>query len=756
MDDPKSTPWRDGIAAGLGCGLAAGILVALVDVIATAGSAPGGLGFAPSLVALWLLPSLIVGGYAGVVAGAIKAQWGDRAVGRAFARLRADDDLDRAVAAALVAGVIAAVPVIFWVKKAAIPLVATPERKNVGALLLGVATVGLLPVLGLLAIPIYRVARRAMQIVPRLGPIPRVLVLVLGAIALVIAAALYVVFNMLDWRALNLRAYAMLGALPALAVAFAWLAYGPLARVREKLPARGVITAVAAIGSVALAALMLNRVPSDATLTAVMDHSMGGAKLVGVGRAFVDRDGDGYSPFFGGPDCDDHDKEIHPGAKDVPNDGIDNDCTGGDRVKSVEITTDQNVQPPPPTAPKHAYNVVFIMIDTLRGDRLGAAGYTRDGKSLTPRLDAFIKQSVWFARAYSQAPNTPRSMPSMMTSRYPSQVAIDHDKTDYPKNGNYPRLDDANDMLFESLRAAGLHTAGQASHFYFCHDEECPASRVHPNFLQGFDEFDDDGALDIAGSNHDTAAPRIVPRVTAQLAALAKAKQPFALFVHLFEPHSTYMEHDGWPITEHGTAALAQKYDYEIAFEDGFIGQILDAIDKEGLAKDTIVVLVSDHGEAFGAHRIAGQDLFFHGQSLYDELIHVPVIVRAPDVAPREVDQVVQVIDVAPTILDLLGQAPPKAWKGRTLLPLLKGEPQAPRPAFAELLPAPEWDHEGKSMISADGKWHLFFRQSDNKYELYDMTADHDEQHDLFEEKADVAATMKKQLGEWIDALGDD
>jgi arylsulfatase A-like enzyme len=337
----------------------------------------------------------------------------------------------------------------------------------------------------------------------------------------------------------------------------------------------------------------------------------------------------------------------------------------------------------------------------------------------------------------------------MMTSRYPSQIAVDK------VYQNYPRLDDSNELLFEDLRQAKLHTIGEASHFYFCKDPDCPSKHAHPNVQQGFDEFDDSGALDIAESNHDSAAPRIVPRVIGKLGELARSKQRFAMFVHLFEPHSTYMEHDGWPITEHGTASLVQKYDYEIAFEDGWIGQILDELDHDGLAANTMVVLVSDHGEAFGVHRIAGQDMFFHGQTLYDELIHVPILMRIPGVKPHQVDQVVQVIDVAPTILSLLGAPVPRSMKGRSMVPLLDGEAQAPRPAFAELLPAPEWDHEGKSMISADGKWHLFYRQSDRKYELYDLTADPEEKHDLWDEQKDVGAQMQKQLADWIDALGD-
>jgi arylsulfatase A-like enzyme len=748
-----SHPYRAGLAAGLGCGLAAGLAVALIDVIATARSAPGGLGFAPALIALWALPSLGIGAYAGLIAAAVQATWGERAVGRALERLRAEPRKDADAAAAVAAAAIALVFVILWVAKAAGPLVANVERKHVGALLLGVVTAGVVPIVGLLALPFYRLTRKLTPLVPRLGPVPRVAVLIVGGVAAIVAAGLFFVFTRLDYQVLNLRAYAILAALPALAALFGVLAYGPLAGVRRRLPARGAIVAAGTAIAVLLPVVVLNRAPSDSVLTAVVDHSMGGAKLVGVGRALVDRDGDGYSPFFGGPDCDDHDKDIHPGAKEIANDGVDNDCTGGDRVKQVEISgsgAGTGSAAPPPAPAGFSGNVIFIMVDTLRGDRLGAAGYGRDGKSLTPRLDAFIAQSIWFKRAYSQAPNTPRSMPSMMTSRFPSQIAVD--KID----ANYPRIDDKNEMLFEVLKAAGLHTVGVASHFYFCKDPDCPQANVHPNWVQGFDEFDNSDAVAIAPSNHDTAAPRIVPRVVAKLDELGKSKARFAMFVHLFEPHSTYMEHEGFPITEHGTAGLMQKYDYEIAFEDQWIGKILDALDADHLTDSTMVVLVSDHGEAFGVHRLAGQEMFFHGQSLYDELIHVPVIIRMPGAAPRAVDQVVQLIDVAPTIVSVLGGTPPATWKGRSLAAALHGDTLPPAPAFAELLPAPEWDHEGKSMISGDGAWHLFFRQSDRKYELYDLAKDPEERHDLWDDKPDVGAAMQKQLAGWIDALGDE
>jgi arylsulfatase A-like enzyme len=394
-------------------------------------------------------------------------------------------------------------------------------------------------------------------------------------------------------------------------------------------------------------------------------------------------------------------------------------------------------------------NVLVIFVDTLRFDRLGISGYQRDGKSLTPRLDAFAQQSIVFGHAYAQAPNTPRSVPSFLTSRYPSQVKVDK------KFKNYATVLDDNDTLFEVLRAGGFRTVGESSHFYFCdrkqHPESCGGvvSWMKSNITQGADEWDNSGALNIPESNHDIAGPRIVEKTLARLGELAKADTKFAMIVHLFEPHSTYMKHEGFTYTARGTAALVEKYDYEIAYEDALIGQLLDALDTTGLAKTTTVVVMTDHGEAFGAHIVAGKPAFFHGDTLYRELTNVPLMFRVPGAPPCKRDDVVQLIDVAPTIAALFGVAPARTWQGRSLVPALACKPLPPLPAFSELLPAPEWDHEAKAMVTADGKHHVYYRISDSKWEIYDLAADPGEKTNRAE--APGAKELQQALVQWIE-----
>jgi choline-sulfatase len=303
-------------------------------------------------------------------------------------------------------------------------------------------------------------------------------------------------------------------------------------------------------------------------------------------------------------------------------------------------------------------------------------------------------------------------------------------------NAKYSRVDDANELLFEQLRAAGLRTIGVASHFYFNEER---------NITQGFDQFDNAGALDVKGSNKDIASPRTLPRVEAQLTELGKSGQRFAMFVHLFEPHSSFVAHEGDPeVTEGGTAKWSRLYDYEMKFVDAYVGKILDALAAQGLADDTVVVLMSDHGEAFGEHSFAGQSMF-HGTNLYDPQIRVPLAFRVPGRAPRAIDDVTELLDLAPTVAALVGAPPAASWMGRSLVPAIEGGALPPKPAFAELLPYPGWEHDIKLAVSADGGWKLHHIVSQRRRELYRLSDDPVEKKNLWG-KADVAAEQQKMV----------
>ncbi len=766
MFEPSPTPYRSGMAAGLGVVLLAASVLAAVDFVHTG----GGTGHLPVLLGLWALIALPIALYAGLVLGAGNAAWGAGWVRGFTRRLRDEPELDRSVAAALVAAAVIGGVLAVVIAKLSVGLVGDVNRKNVGGLLLGVVVVGAIPVLALGALPLYRAARRLTAMTPAIGPLPRVLVLLAGGAMAMIGAGAFIIYRRLDREALVLAPLVVPGLLPVAAGVVGLVMFGPLERVRRAIPARGALAAAGGVIALALVPIAFQQ-PSDDTRDAILERSYIGPQLVGQLRKLLDRDGDGYSAFFGGDDCNDANRDVNPTADEVPGDGIDNNCAGGDAAPQA-AGADPNPDPDPnvgtgtgsagtgtgtgssTAAPAlgGGKNLLIVFVDTLRFDRLGVAGYRRDGASITPRLDAFAQQAVVFRRAYAQAPNTPRSVPSFLASRYPSRLAVDDQMADYMR-----LKDDGNDFLFEALRPAGFRTIGSSSHFYFCDRVRDPrmcrgvVTWMKTNALQGADEWDNDGAKNIPESNDDVASPRIVKKSIAKLDALAKSGAKFAMLVHLFAPHGEYVARAGFPpVTEKSASGqLSRKYDYEVATEDRHVGELLDAIERNGLAKTTAVVVLSDHGEAFGVHRFAGKQMFYHGQTLYRELLHVPLMFRIPGVAPRTADDVVELLDVAPTIAELFGVARPRSWQGRSLVPALAGKPLPPKAAFAELLPCTGWKHAARSMISADGARHVFF-VFPRRWELFDLAADPDETKDL--SKSDPRfAELKDQLVQWME-----
>ncbi|MGD0837302.1 MAG: sulfatase-like hydrolase/transferase, partial [Polyangia bacterium] len=428
-----------------------------------------------------------------------------------------------------------------------------------------------------------------------------------------------------------------------------------------------------------------------------------------VARRLTDRDGDGYSALFGGGDCDDTRADVYPGAYDIPGDGVDQDCEGGDAPLVADAANaEADGQAPDGKAPTtkvgaFAGNILIIALDATRADRLGVAGYGRPaGHSLTPNLDALARRGAYFRRVWSQAPNTPRSFPSFATSRYPSEIAWQK------RSLNYSPLLPSNHTFFEQLAAVGLRPLGIFSHFYFTPDR---------GLARAFAEWSDDGAKSIADSNQDIAAPRIVPRVIERLTKAAAKGERFVLWTHLFEPHSGYMPHPEFPSHLSGIQGLEEKYDYEIAFADLWIGKILKALDETQLARNTAVVVFGDHGEAWGEHKV-----YFHGQNLAEEEIRVPLIVAIPGRQPIVSDEEVGLIDVGPTLVDLVGLPRAPHLHGRSLLPIIAGGSLPPRPVFAELLPSTATPDHQVAIVDRGKK--LVHKISEHRFELFDLATD--------------------------------
>ena len=275
-------------------------------------------------------------------------------------------------------------------------------------------------------------------------------------------------------------------------------------------------------------------------------------------------------------------------------------------------------------SPLKPANVLLITVDTLRPDRLGYSGNTRP---TSPAIDRLAREGVVFRNAYSEAGWTLPSIASILSGRYPK----DHGAVDFES-----ALRDGVPTLATILRGRGYDTRGYVSHLILT---------PHYGVAQGFDHFDD-SVLQVGLPSLSSTDRQLTDNVNA---GLADIRQPYFLWVHYFGPHYDYLWHAGW---ESFGRTDRDRYDQEIAHTDSHIGRLLDELRKRGLYDDTVVVFVSDHGEEFGEHGGV-----YH-YTLHGEVMRVPLIIRAPGLAPRSDSALIEQVDVLPTILGLLRIAP--------------------------------------------------------------------------------------------------
>lgn len=339
---------------------------------------------------------------------------------------------------------------------------------------------------------------------------------------------------------------------------------------------------------------------------------------------------------------------------------------------------------PPPNAP----NVVFVMIDTLRVDEVGAYNPEAAARNQTPALDALAREGIVFSQAFAQASWTRPSVASALTGRFPSAHGSTH-KDD--------ALPDAAQTLAELLRAKGYRTAGIVTNYNLAPDF---------NFQQGFDDYvyltpryflgADDTTAKLAlyqifrlvheryaSSGHDVDryyqdARRTTDEALGWLDRRGTDRsRPFFLWVQYMDPHDPYFAHDGsGDVFGHAINPnppksqrdrILEVYRQEIRYNDEHLGRLFDGLRQRGLLDRSVVFVWADHGEEFLDH-----DDWWHGTTLYDEQVHVPLIVRLPRVSPRtgwkpaglsagkRFPGWVSLIDMPWTILHEAGYAPEK------------------------------------------------------------------------------------------------
>lgn len=319
-------------------------------------------------------------------------------------------------------------------------------------------------------------------------------------------------------------------------------------------------------------------------------------------------------------------------------------------------------------------NVLLVTVDTLRADHLGAYGYERP---TSPAIDALARTGVLFERVVSPRGATWPALASLLSSTYP---------VEHGARMNLVHALPSATLLSEVLQAKGYTTAAFLTNSADAEWEGFPPS-------DGF-----------------TVEPRDHAAVDAAIEWLATAPTPYFAWVHLMAPHDPYVDHpDGPPFldpdyagpidatqgplirgmfgrppfTDADHAAIIARYDGEVAAADAEVGRLLAAVQDGPRAKDVLVVFSADHGEELGEH----PPYLFHFGSAYDGVLHVPLILSQPGALPeeRKVKLQISLIDVAPTVLELLAIDPPEGWRGRSVATAIGGAPLPERAVHAEL-----------------------------------------------------------------------
>jgi arylsulfatase A-like enzyme/cytochrome c-type biogenesis protein CcmH/NrfG len=360
--------------------------------------------------------------------------------------------------------------------------------------------------------------------------------------------------------------------------------------------------------------------------------------------------------------------------------------------------------------------VVLISIDTLRADHLPAYGY----KGVeTPALDALREDGILYERAYSTTPLTFPSHSTLLTGLLPARHGV-RDNVGYRldegkiKSGELP-------FLPEILKQAGYATGGAISAYVL---------QGSAGLSTGFDFYDD--AIEYrTGTGLGGLQRPGGETLKLALPWLESVKdKPFFFFFHIYEPHSPYTPPEPF------ASKFASKYDGEIASADHVVGDLVDELKRLGIYDRALVVLLSDHGEGLGDH---GEDE--HGVFLYDEAIHVPLLVKLPEAqkAGTATGRPVELLDVAPTVLGLLGLDVPKAMPGISLL----AENVPPRRIYSETF-YPRLHFGWSELFSLVDETHHYIDSPDP--ELYDRVKDPRETTNVLAGERRAYAALKKEL----------
>ncbi len=448
-----------------------------------------------------------------------------------------------------------------------------------------------------------------------------------------------------------------------------------------------------------------------------------------------DLDGDGYPGLLFGPDCRPFDGDVHPSAADLPGNGVDEDCAGGDHRPDVnpragEVRGGGSLS---------GRSLILITIAGLRSDRTGAGGSER---MVTPGLDLLATRAAVFPRAYAAAPSGPAALYGLLTGRRPGRARFDpawlgrddHIVTEPGEDSHrLPDLPvaDRAPTLAELLRDAGYQTVAVTC---------CAWQRRGGGLLRGFDVVDD-LAFQTRNRGGDGVVADVLSRQAARQAIRAKGRR-YLLWVHLPDAMPPFLFHAGTPYF--GDSA-GDRLDGELAFADAQLASLLDEIERAGVTDNALVVVAGAHGVAARAPEATA--------TLGEDRVRSPLYLWRPDAPRRHIPSPVRHVDLLPTLLHLLGIPPPapaSALDGVSLLPLLTAETDSPAAAAVAGREAVSEDRSGgrdvRGLVS--GGWKLVEDKRRGTVELFHLSVDPEERRNLASAMPERTETLRRRLAD--------
>jgi len=330
-------------------------------------------------------------------------------------------------------------------------------------------------------------------------------------------------------------------------------------------------------------------------------------------------------------------------------------------------------------------------------------GYKR---KIAPQLSAIAAESVLYENAYTISSYTAKSVGGLLAGRYPSTL--------YRGCTFFTQYSEANLFFTELLQAKGRRTMAVQAHLYFNRGKK---------LRQGFDLWKiTPGITWNATTDESVTSPKTTALAIELLSNEDNTKQPFFLWLHYMDPHDQYKLH---PESPKWGRKNRDRYDSEMFYTDLHIKKLLDFAAARSWWSNTALIVTADHGEAFGEH-----NMYKHAFALWEVLTHVPLMFKLPGVSPRRVAKRRSHIDLAPTILDLMGVQAPAAFMGKSMVAELYGlEPPGDREPIVLDLPADTYNPPTRAVLKGDYK--LIVNGPGWSYYLYNLKDDPGERRNL-------------------------